>query len=114
MDWTAIGAPPPTATSPILISLVFRRLNEILELTGLGQSEVREDIVELFPEKKTLPAVGKVSGDIIQDQKGQQEDEYSKSDLHHDILDLGTEISPEHSFQTQNENLSSVEYRNRE
>ncbi len=68
----------------------------------------------LFPEKKAFPSVRKVSDNIIQDQKNKQEDEDDKSNLHYDMLDFKTEISPEHSFQRQNENLSSIKYWNRE
>ncbi len=51
--------------------------------------------IKLFPEKKTFPTFGKVSGDIIQDHKDKQENEHNKSNLHHSLFDLSTEISSE-------------------
>ncbi len=50
---------------------------------------------KLFPEEKTFPTFGKVSGDIIQDHKDKQENEHNKSNLHHSLFDLSTEISSE-------------------
>jgi hypothetical protein len=49
----------------------------------------------LFPEQKALPAIGKSSDDIIQDQKYDQEHENNKSNLHHDLFYFEAEISPE-------------------
>lgn len=62
---------------------------------------------------EAVPAVRKPFDHIVQDDEHDQDDKYGETDLHHDLFDLGAEISAENALERNHENLSSVQHRNR-